>query len=286
MEGNCIRERDKKGRFKKASSTATTTISTCTDANNNHPDFIDVYSEDTLAQVDEYDENKETFELFQGRRVVEFSILVDHLQRGCFLCHTPLDLVDCEKERRYGLASLLYVRCSKCDELTIIPTGKHTFSGLSADIIQLAARCGETEFNQYVFPTTNINPVTSKITGLTFDGTLLYKNGIPLLAVSLEKCLVSFFDWLKNSGINDPVLFAHNGRKFDSLIFGRSVLDSGKDEYGKIICGFCDTLPMLKEHASGTHLNFSLETLVKDILGCTFSAHDAVEDCRYLQKVD
>ncbi|XP_048771783.2 uncharacterized protein LOC125677692 isoform X2 [Ostrea edulis] len=124
MEGNCIRERDKKGRFKKASSTATITISTCTDENNNHPDFTDVNSEDPLAQVDEYDENKETFDLFQGRRVVEFSILVDHLQRGCFLCHTPLDLVDCEEERCYGLASLLYVRCRKCDELTIIPTGK------------------------------------------------------------------------------------------------------------------------------------------------------------------
>ncbi|XP_061181484.1 maternal protein exuperantia-like [Saccostrea echinata] len=157
--------------------------------------------------------------------------------------------------------------------------------GLSADIVQLAARCGETEFNQYVLPTVNINPMASKITGLTYDGTLLYKNGAALPAVSIEMCLSSFFDWLNTSGLKHPVLFAHNARKFDSLIFGRSVLDSGKEEQGRIICGFCDTLPILKEHASGSHLNFSLETLVKDILGCSFSAHDAVEDCRYLQKV-
>lgn len=43
-----------------------------------------------------------------------------------------------------------------------------------------------------------------------------------------------------------PVLFAHNARKFDSLIFGRSVLNSGKEEREKIICGFSDTLQMLK----------------------------------------
>ncbi|XP_062575255.1 uncharacterized protein LOC134237171 [Saccostrea cucullata] len=159
--------------------------------------------------------------------------------------------------------------------------------GLSAGIIQLAARYGETEFNQYVIPKTSINPMASKITGLTYDGTLLYKNGVALPAVPIEVCLASFFDWLKNSGMNHPVLFAHNARKFDSLIFVTctSLLNSGKEEEGKIICGFCDTLPMLKEHASGSHLNFSLETLVKDILGCSFSAHDAVEDCRYLQKV-
>lgn len=43
-----------------------------------------------------------------------------------------------------------------------------------------------------------------------------------------------------------PVLFAHNARKFDSLIFVRSVLKSGKVEREKIICGFSDTLQMLK----------------------------------------
>lgn len=118
----------------------------------------------------------------------------------------------------------------------------------------------------------------------TYDGTLLYKNGVAVPAVSLEKCLASIFDWLKNSGMKHPVLFAHNARKFDSLIFGRSVLDSGKEEREKVICGFCDTLPMLKKHASGSHVNFSLDTLAKDILGCTFSPPDVVEDYRYLQK--
>lgn len=54
---------------------------------------------------------------------------MDHLQRRCFLCHTLLDLVHFEKEGRFRLASLLYVRCRKCDELTIIPTGKRHNTG-------------------------------------------------------------------------------------------------------------------------------------------------------------
>lgn len=79
--------------------------------------------------------------------------------------------------------------------------------------------------------------MASKITGLTYDGKLLYKNGVALPAVSLAP----FFDWLENSGMKHPVLFAHNARKFESLIFGRSVLDIGKEEHKKIIYGFCDT---------------------------------------------
>ncbi|XP_062575241.1 uncharacterized protein LOC134237162 [Saccostrea cucullata] len=124
MEGNGERERNRKGRFKKASATTTKNVSTCTDENNNNPEFSDVNNEDPPEQTEENDEIDETFNVFDGRRVVEFSVLVDHLQRGCYLCHTSLDLVDCEKERRYGLASLLYVRCRICDEVTIIPTGK------------------------------------------------------------------------------------------------------------------------------------------------------------------
>lgn len=65
-----MRARKKKGQFKKGSATTTATksISTCTDENNNDPDFSDVNS-DPLAQVDENEEYLETFDLFQGKRV-------------------------------------------------------------------------------------------------------------------------------------------------------------------------------------------------------------------------
>ncbi|XP_062574194.1 uncharacterized protein LOC134236032 [Saccostrea cucullata] len=63
---------------------------------------------------------------FDVQRIVEFAVLVEHLKR-CFVCHTPLDLAKCVKERQDGLASLLYIECTNCKELTtrgIVPTGK------------------------------------------------------------------------------------------------------------------------------------------------------------------
>lgn len=42
---------------------------------------------------------------------------------------------------------------------------------------------------------------------------------------------------------------------------------------------------MLKNHASCNTTNSTLETLVLETLGCTFEAHDALEDCTYLQKL-
>ena len=43
------------------------------------------------------------------------------------------------------------------------------------------------------------------------------------------------------------------------------------------IHSFCDTLPMLREHISTKTTSFSLETLIRNIIGCTYDAHDAVK---------
>lgn len=37
--------------------------------------------------------------------------------------------------------------------------------------------------------------------------------------------------------------------------------------------------------SSTTTTNYSLETLMKNKLGCLYEAHDAVENCKYLQKL-
>ena len=62
--------------------------------------------------------------ILTGRRIVEMGVLLDHLQRGCASCKLPLNIIDCTKERRYGLASLLYIKCNQCGDVTIVPTGK------------------------------------------------------------------------------------------------------------------------------------------------------------------
>ena len=51
---------------------------------------------------------------FEGRQIVELSVLAEILRKGCCVCHKHLYLYDCVVERRYGLASLLYIAYKNC----------------------------------------------------------------------------------------------------------------------------------------------------------------------------
>lgn len=62
----------------------------------------------------------------QGRRIVELGFIVDKLSEGCSVCHSsvPLNITNTVHEIRYGLGSLLTIRCALCDGKTVVPTGK------------------------------------------------------------------------------------------------------------------------------------------------------------------
>ncbi|XP_063406027.1 uncharacterized protein LOC134689985 [Mytilus trossulus] len=59
-----------------------------------------------------------------GRRVVELQALAQ--QMFCTSCNARLHLADIESERRYGLGSILFIRCqnSVCSSLNDVKTGK------------------------------------------------------------------------------------------------------------------------------------------------------------------
>ena len=57
-----------------------------------------------------------------GRRVVELGVLAEGLE-ACSVCKEPLQLKNIIEEKRYGLASLLYVQCECCN-INIVYTGK------------------------------------------------------------------------------------------------------------------------------------------------------------------
>ncbi|XP_062600095.1 uncharacterized protein LOC134261710 [Saccostrea cucullata] len=62
----------------------------------------------------------------EGRRIVELSVLAQGLKE-CVFCKDNLRLDACVDETKYGLASILYVKCVKCNNLNSVPTGKrHT----------------------------------------------------------------------------------------------------------------------------------------------------------------
>ena len=62
-----------------------------------------------------------------GRRIVELELLGRLLDKGCLMCNTHLQLSNIVSERTYGLASMLYIRCSKCDFINTVQTGKRHY---------------------------------------------------------------------------------------------------------------------------------------------------------------
>ena len=48
--------------------------------------------------------------VLQGRRIIDIGHFATEMQRGCYMCNTPLQLADCTKELKYGLASIFYIR--------------------------------------------------------------------------------------------------------------------------------------------------------------------------------
>ena len=56
-----------------------------------------------------------------GRRVVELGVLADLAEglEACSVCKEPLQLKNIIEEKRYGLASLLYVQC-ECNSYIVI----------------------------------------------------------------------------------------------------------------------------------------------------------------------
>ncbi|XP_062603897.1 uncharacterized protein LOC134265692 isoform X2 [Saccostrea cucullata] len=64
-----------------------------------------------------------------GRRVVELKLLAEGLKE-CVFCKEPLHLSSCTGEKKYGLASILYINCLKCSNTNSVPTGKrHNTNG-------------------------------------------------------------------------------------------------------------------------------------------------------------
>ena len=60
-----------------------------------------------------------------GRRVVELGVLAEALGKYCGEgCSSRLDLRNTESEKRYGFASLLWVRCVECGAFNSINTSK------------------------------------------------------------------------------------------------------------------------------------------------------------------
>ena len=89
----------------------------------------------------------------EGRRVIELGVLAKGLE-ACSVCNEPLQLKNITEEKRYGLASLLYVQC-ECSNINTVYTGKShrptgSHHGLPIYDVNTKLATGKTCFPYYV----------------------------------------------------------------------------------------------------------------------------------------
>ena len=101
---------------------------------------------------------------------------------------------------------------------------------------------------------------------------------------SAKEGLKSFVEWLKAKEM-PVVLFDHNAKSFDCkrLIFSLQKCDL-LNSFQSCVVGFVDTLMLFKSIMP--HRNkYSQESLVSDLLGISYSAHDSLDDVGALQRL-
>jgi len=168
--------------------------------------------------------------------------------------------------------------------------------GPNAEVIQIAAKYHNQEFNVYIFPSNGIPTIVSNITNLSIEGGQLILNSEDeyrrLDTESPRMACESFISFLKNIS-HDIILVAHNGVKFDAPLIVKTMNAVGLlKEFGFIVKGFTDTLPIFKscqELASRVieKRSFKLSVLAHNYLepDSTRGAHNAVVDVRMLDNL-
>ena len=112
----------------------------------------------------------------------------------------------------------------------------------------------------------------------------LILHGVQLDSVSADQGILNFITWLKQ--FTQPLLIGHNIRSFDTRVLQNTLTKTDMvGEMEDVVYGFVDSLPMFRSVFGKDRKCFSQESLVKDVLGATYEAHNAIEDVTYLQKV-
>lgn len=98
---------------------------------------------------------------------------------------------------------------------------------------------------------------------------------------SKMSCLNSFIDWLPDN----TILCAHNCKRFDATIMVSEITSvTLMTNFKRKVIGFIDTLPLFKVNLPGRK-SYKQTSLVTDILGETYEAHEAMDDTRLLLKL-
>lgn len=152
-----------------------------------------------------------------------------------------------------------------------------------AQAIQIAAISGSVCFNQYIMPTIPISYGATKVTKLNVVGNQLYHDNQPLQSFPLDVSMTQFVSWLESLESKHLVLVGHNVKSFDCKYLVRDISSFNlSDRCSNIVSGIVDTLPLFKEVFPGQS-SYAQESLVNNILGLRYDAHNAIHDVSSLQ---
>lgn len=160
-------------------------------------------------------------------------------------------------------------------------------SGLdkNCDILQIAAKYGNKQFNVYINPTKQISTNATAANGLiNCQGNLMY-HGLKVQSVTMRLALSGLLEWLKS--IDKKCYLAAHNLSFDGPRLYRVICKySLIDEFSDVICGFIDTLEIIRNTTNrrgrGACTISGLSSMLK--VNCS-RAHNAIYDCDILSQI-
>ncbi|XP_070170380.1 uncharacterized protein [Polyergus mexicanus] len=157
----------------------------------------------------------------------------------------------------------------------------------TADILQIAAKCGKHRFCKYVNPTQLIMP-RNTISGFKNVDGKLFLNNERVSSSPLQEVLCAFKRWL--TVLSKPcILVAHNGLRFDFPFLFRALKKKSMiEDFKNLIVGFVDTLIILRKlypERKGPGM-FELSALAEYLqIKLPGNIHNATHDVRILEKI-
>lgn len=142
----------------------------------------------------------------------------------------------------------------------MIPSGEPSFisfdfettdlshCGQMPDILQIAASAFSTSatFNPYVLSTSHIAPDAERITGIRVSVSQVTVHGKKVDSKELDYSLDHFCNWLRK--FPNPVLVAHNGRRFDFPILINSFQSVSKlEDFFECCVGMINSLSIFRK---------------------------------------
>lgn len=155
-------------------------------------------------------------------------------------------------------------------------------SGIHDSIVQIAAHEVETSrnFSVYLLPQRQFTKRAGDITGLSFHGGRLLKDGVPVEALPQADGVRSFLNWLDH----ESVLVAHKA-DFDARMLTLCVEKTGlQDLFTQKVAGFADSIIAFKDLLPKQD-SYTLVSLATNLANIRYSAHDASADVSALYEL-